>query len=146
MTPNQDGFAQVSYVEYDQVPDPQYVTLSVIGWVPETALVDRCRRHFYHLELNEPTEERWTVRADNHEFLLFWAPLSALPEIISPQDEWLAILRAYLLIIAAIAGALALREATFLIRRARVVPSHNLPKPVSCLAGGLLERLFSGTA
>lgn len=89
-------FAQVCYVEYDQVPDPQYVTLSIIGWVPENALADQLRRHFYHMELIESTEESWTVQTDNHEFQLFWASLSALPEIIFPQDKWLSMLPAHL--------------------------------------------------
>jgi hypothetical protein len=29
------------------------------------------------------------VFADNHFFELFWAPLQALPEIVSPQDRYL---------------------------------------------------------
>jgi 8-oxo-dGTP pyrophosphatase MutT (NUDIX family) len=87
------GFSQVTYEEFDRVPEPQYVTMCITGWVPDDALADRTERHFFHLEPKEGTEERWVVRADNHLFTLFWAPLAALPEIIPPQDEWLQFLR-----------------------------------------------------
>ena len=29
----QAGFTQISYVEHDQMPDPNYVTLQITGWV-----------------------------------------------------------------------------------------------------------------
>jgi 8-oxo-dGTP pyrophosphatase MutT (NUDIX family) len=87
-----DGFSQVTYEEFDRVPDPRYVTLSITGWVPDEVLADSTRRHFFHLEFAGHSEERWTVFADNHRFVLFWAPLSALPEIIYPQSEWLEFL------------------------------------------------------
>jgi hypothetical protein len=29
---------------------------------------------------------------DNHVFTLFWAPLSALPQIMHPQDQWVEVL------------------------------------------------------
>ena len=83
------GFTQVTYEEPDRVPDPQFITMSITGWVPDGVLADTCTRHFYHLEVGGPSEERWTVSSDNHTFTLFWAPLAALPEIIAPQDAWL---------------------------------------------------------
>ena len=86
------GFSQVVYKELDRVPNPQYVTMSITGWVPDRVLVDAKRRHFFHLEFDGPSEERWTVYSDNHYFTLFWAPLVALPDIIHPQDEWLEFL------------------------------------------------------
>jgi hypothetical protein len=67
--------------------------MSITGWVPDEVLADTRRRHFFHLEFEGETATQWTVRTDNHCFTLFWAPLSALPQIISPQDEWLAFLR-----------------------------------------------------
>lgn len=86
------GFTQVKYEEWDQVPDSNYVTLSITGWVPNEVLAERRKRHFFHLEMLGSTPESWEVETDNHVFRLFWAPLAALPEIISPQNEWLRFL------------------------------------------------------
>lgn len=86
------GFSQVTYEEYDREPDRQYVTMAITGWVPDEVLSDTIRRHFYELECAGPTDEQWTVFIDNHTFTLFWAPLSALPEIVPPQNEWLEFL------------------------------------------------------
>jgi 8-oxo-dGTP pyrophosphatase MutT (NUDIX family) len=86
------GFSQVAYEEPDRVPAPNYVSMSILGWVPDDALAGTRRRHFFHLVYLGPSEERWTVFTDSHAFTLFWAPLAALPEIVAPQDEWLAYL------------------------------------------------------
>ena len=86
------GFSQVTYEEFDRVPNPQYVTMCITGWVPDDVLTNVTKRHFFHLEFHGHSEERWTVDADNHRFTLFWTPLADLPEIIQPQDEWLAFL------------------------------------------------------
>jgi len=88
-----EGFAQVTYEEFDRVPDPQYVTLRITGWVPEGVLADTRRRHFFLLEFQGQSADRWTVRSDNHLFTLFWSPLDALPDIVYPQTEWLAFLK-----------------------------------------------------
>jgi 8-oxo-dGTP pyrophosphatase MutT (NUDIX family) len=88
----QGGFAQVTYQEFDRVPDPQYVTMCITGWVPDDALAGMRRRHFYLLDAHARTPERWTVAADTHTFAPFWAPLCALPSIIPPQDRWLEVL------------------------------------------------------
>jgi len=87
------GFVQVTYEEFERVPDPQYITLCITGWVPDEVLADTQRRHFFLLVFDGQTDERWTVFTDNHTFTLFWAPLTGLPEIVHPQDEWLAFLR-----------------------------------------------------
>ena len=84
------GFTQVTYEEPDRVPDPQFITMSITGWVPDSVLADTCVRRFYHLEYRGPSQERWTAFSDNHTFTLFWAPMADLPEIIAPQDAWLA--------------------------------------------------------
>jgi 8-oxo-dGTP pyrophosphatase MutT (NUDIX family) len=89
----EDNFAQIEYVEHDRAPDPTYVTMSIVGWTPASALGDRVRRHFYQLSFAGPSPERWTVRTDDHTFTLFWASLEDLPDIIQPQDEWLAYLQ-----------------------------------------------------
>jgi 8-oxo-dGTP pyrophosphatase MutT (NUDIX family) len=86
------GFSQVTYEEHDRVPDPQYVTMSITGWVPDGVLACSKVRHFFLLEYQGDTKQHWTVSTDNHRFRLFWAPLNALPAIIPPQDQWLAFL------------------------------------------------------
>jgi 8-oxo-dGTP pyrophosphatase MutT (NUDIX family) len=87
------GFSNVTYREWDRVPDPQYIALQITGWVPDAALAYIVHRHFYHLHFDGDSKERWTVFADHgHSFQLFWAPLNALPEIIFPQNTWLEML------------------------------------------------------
>jgi len=85
-------FSQVTYEEPDRATAPQYISMCITGWVPDGVLAGTRKRHFFHLEFHGHAEERWTVRADNHTFTLFWASLAALPEIIHPQDEWLEFL------------------------------------------------------
>jgi 8-oxo-dGTP pyrophosphatase MutT (NUDIX family) len=87
-----DGFSQITYEEPDRVPEPRFITMSITGWVPDGVLADAVRRHFYQLEYCGPSQGRWTTFSDNHTFTLFWASLPDLPEIIPPQDEWLAFL------------------------------------------------------
>jgi 8-oxo-dGTP pyrophosphatase MutT (NUDIX family) len=84
-----NGFCQVLWREWDRWPDPQYLSMSILGWVPEHTLVARQMRHFFVCEFGGETPEQWTVEVDNSRFLLFWAPLAALPPIISPQSAWL---------------------------------------------------------
>lgn len=88
-----NGFSQITYEEFDRVPDPRYVTMSITGWVPDDVLADTSRRHFFHLEYLGLSEDRWAVFTDNHVFTLFWAPLPALPQIIDPQDKWVEFLQ-----------------------------------------------------
>jgi ADP-ribose pyrophosphatase YjhB (NUDIX family) len=83
------GFTQVSYEEWDRVPDGEYITYNITGWTPDDALSPSQRRHFFHLQAPADGPSAWTQAADNHEFQLFWAPLSALPPIIAPQQRWL---------------------------------------------------------
>ena len=87
-----EGFVQVTYEEFDRLPDPRYVTYSITGWVPDFALADRRKRHFFHLTYDGPSTERWVVAVDGHHFTLFWASVAALPPIIHPQDTWIAML------------------------------------------------------
>lgn len=39
-----EGFCQVQYDEWDQFPDPNYITYSITGWVPDDCLVGHLRR------------------------------------------------------------------------------------------------------
>jgi len=84
-----EQFVQILYQEFDREPESQYITYSIMGWVLAEVLADTRRRHFYHLEFNGPSPERWRITTDTHIFAPFWAPLNALPDIIPPQKEWL---------------------------------------------------------
>jgi ADP-ribose pyrophosphatase YjhB (NUDIX family) len=83
------GFTQVSYAEWDRVPDGEYITYCITGWTPDDTLSSSRRRHFFHFQAPAGGPSTWTQIADNHEFQLFWAPLSALPPISAPQQGWL---------------------------------------------------------
>lgn len=52
-------------------------------------------RRFYHLRSN-CNIDNWEQNADNHLFKIFWSPLNKLPEIVSPQNEWLRYISTYL--------------------------------------------------
>ena len=82
-------FSHVTYLEYDNIDDPRYVTYQITGWVPSERLTDSRVRHFFHFEYHGAQSEPWWVQTDNHRFRLFWAPLDALPEIVAPQRVWL---------------------------------------------------------
>ena len=87
-------FAQATYAEFDRLPDPSYVTGQITGWVESAALTQVRRRFFYVLPYDGPAKADWTHHADHHDFHLFWAPVDAMPDLISPQDRWVAYLRA----------------------------------------------------
>lgn len=78
------AFFQVCYTEPDREPDPRYVTMQILGWVPKDALARTRRRHFFELAFAGETAPRWTTFTDRHTFTLFWARLSDLPGIASP--------------------------------------------------------------
>ena len=83
-------FTHVSYVEYDSIPDPTYIRCKITGWVPSENVSARKTRYFFQLTALEETAEEWEVKGDpGHVFKLFWAPISATPRIVSPQDKWL---------------------------------------------------------
>jgi 8-oxo-dGTP pyrophosphatase MutT (NUDIX family) len=86
------GYLHVTYEEWDQWPDRSYVTYQITGWVAEDAVCEAQRRDFYLFECASATPDRWPVEIDNHVYVLFWAPVSRLPQIVTPQDEWLAYL------------------------------------------------------
>ncbi|MFN8441761.1 MAG: NUDIX domain-containing protein [Caldilineaceae bacterium] len=85
----EQGFTQISYVEHDQLPNPNYITMQITGWVQDGSLAGVMQRHFYHLPYEGVSQPRWTVQSDHHTFTLFWAPRNDLPPLISPQDRWL---------------------------------------------------------
>jgi 8-oxo-dGTP pyrophosphatase MutT (NUDIX family) len=85
------GFTQINYTEYDRFPECNYVTYSITGWVPDEVITQRVERHFYHFEVKHQhtTKDNWEQFTDNNLFNLFWSPLSKLPRIVSPQDQWI---------------------------------------------------------
>ncbi|MGN7764171.1 NUDIX domain-containing protein [Paenibacillus sp. 22594] len=83
-----EKFVQISYIEGDKYPEPNYITYQITGWVEETQLASTVERHFYHLHTKSELKE-WEQEADNHTFKLFWSPINKLPEIVSPQNEWI---------------------------------------------------------
>jgi len=87
------GFTQVRYEEPDRLPDPTYTSMCILGWVADERLTGRVQRHFFRLEFQGSSPDRWTVSTDNHIFEPFWAPLDDLPPVIPPQDGWLVFLR-----------------------------------------------------
>jgi 8-oxo-dGTP pyrophosphatase MutT (NUDIX family) len=89
---NSNNFSQITYIEYDQVPNPQHVSMQITGWVQDDFLATLRKRNFYHLKFETDTEARWQVFTDHHTFTLFWVPLDALPDIIPPQNTWLEFL------------------------------------------------------
>jgi 8-oxo-dGTP pyrophosphatase MutT (NUDIX family) len=86
-------FTQITFIENDQEPDPNYVSLQITGWIITEKLACKRRRHFFHFEFIGDSPQQWTNYADHHNFEPFWAPLNNLPQIISPQDEWLKYLK-----------------------------------------------------
>lgn len=92
-----ENFSQVRYVEYDQYPHSQEVSLNITGWVENEKLDQAQRRHYYYLEVEEEVEETWQRQTDNHIFTLFWSSLKALPEIVYPQSAWLEQLNNFLI-------------------------------------------------
>ena len=81
-------FVQVTYMEGDRYPEPNYITYQITGWVEEARLVSQVSRHFYHFHVDH-YRDRWEHEADQHMFQCFWSPLDRLPEIVVPQDQWL---------------------------------------------------------
>ena len=83
-------FTQISYVEYDNMADPTQIRCNITGWVPTENLSMRKTRYFFQLTTPGETADEWEVEGDReHVFALFWAPLSATPPIVPPQDKWL---------------------------------------------------------
>ena len=88
-----EGFTQVTYEEWDEEPDRNYITYQITGWVRDEMLARSLRRHFFHLTHEGDTPASWQVEIDYHTFTLFWAPMDALPRPIGPQAAWLDVLR-----------------------------------------------------
>ena len=85
-----NGFMHVSYVEYECVAHPTRIRCNIRGWVPSEYLSARKTGYFFRLTAFEETAEEWEVKADqDYIFTMFWAPISTLPPLVSPQNKWL---------------------------------------------------------
>jgi hypothetical protein len=91
-----DGFVQVTYEEFDRLPDPRFVSFRLTGWVAAAALTRTRRRFFFVLPFAGEAPDAWDHAADGHVWRLFWAPVNALPALIPPQDAWAPYLTAAL--------------------------------------------------
>ena len=87
-----EGFTQIHYTEPDQIPNPNYVSMQITGWVTDESLATLRKRYFYQIDFEGKTKSRWQTFSDHHIFTVFWAPLNDLPIIIPPQDSWLEFL------------------------------------------------------
>ena len=85
-------FSHISYIERNTHSEPPEVTYQITGWVPTRAITRQVTRYFYHFSYHGQTPTTWSVDTDNHRFQLFWASLTQLPPIVTPQQWWLNIL------------------------------------------------------
>ncbi|HLQ99877.1 MAG TPA: NUDIX domain-containing protein [Sphingobacterium sp.] len=81
-------FTQISYIEGNKYPNPDYITYQITGWMESCKLTSKIQRHFYHLHTHS-TLDNWEHEADKHVFKLFWSPINNLPPIVFPQNQWL---------------------------------------------------------
>lgn len=81
-------FVQVTYREFDQLPNPNCITAEVTGWVDKSAVSQIRRRFFFLLGVSSEKRLTWDHHADHDAWSLFWAPVESLPPIIPPQDTW----------------------------------------------------------
>ncbi len=83
------GFTQVYFYEKDREIDPQYITYSITGWVPDVVLTSLRIHHSYLFSAPNATPARWTISVDYTLVELFWVPVNELPSIVFPQDRWI---------------------------------------------------------
>jgi 8-oxo-dGTP pyrophosphatase MutT (NUDIX family) len=85
---NSGEFVQISYKEGDKFPEPNYITYQITGWTEKSNLASKITRQFYHFQSTSQMDE-WEIKTDSNTFKLFWSPLDNLPQIVSPQNEWI---------------------------------------------------------
>ena len=84
-----DGWMHINYSEPDCLPEKNYDTYSLTGWVQEENLAFKQKRHFYHFVSNNMSADNWHVFTDCHRFEVGWYDINNLPGLTPPQDEWL---------------------------------------------------------
>ena len=59
------------------------------GWVPTDSLADRMDRFFYHFEITQPTQERWTVQEKGKPPCeCYWVSLLQVPTLDHEPRVW----------------------------------------------------------
>jgi len=86
----QNGYAEVLFEDIDHHADPPRPFRPQQGWVRRSLLSRHIHRYQYWLACDFATPENWPVAVDGHIFDLFWTPLQPAPDLVWPQDEWLA--------------------------------------------------------
>ncbi|MBP7732525.1 MAG: NUDIX hydrolase [Caldisericia bacterium] len=84
------GWTQINYSEPDCLPNPNFETYSLTGWVEREKLAKCQKRHFYHFGSKHVGTNPWCVFSDYHMFEVGWHRLDSLPQLMPPQDQWLA--------------------------------------------------------
>jgi len=84
-----NGYNQITYQEYDDVNNPNYISYQITGWVPRESLTKNIRRFFYRLNYQEESEDKWEWITDNHSVEIFWVPIKKMPIINNYQQRWL---------------------------------------------------------
>lgn len=85
-----EDWTQIRYDEPDCLPNPNFDTYSLTGWVESEKLAKKQKRHFYHFVSNSMEQESWNVFSDCHTFEVGWHLMGMLPKLTPPQDEWIA--------------------------------------------------------
>lgn len=87
-----NGFSLVTYREYDDFYNPQYITYEMTGWVEDSSLAYCINREYFLVKTSACEKDSWEIFTDNHTFQLFWADINDLPQVVTPQDQWLRFL------------------------------------------------------
>lgn len=82
-------WVQINYSEPDCLPNQNFETYSLTGWVEREKLAKWQKRHFYHFGSKHMDTNTWQVFSDCHTFEVGWFRMNQLPELMPPQDEWL---------------------------------------------------------
>ncbi len=83
-------YTRVVYEVYDIQGDVWRVAETTTGWIPSAALTGQVERHLFHLQTTAVTPDRRICRGDaDHDFQLYWVPLTQNPGLVRGQDPWL---------------------------------------------------------
>jgi len=82
------AFSEIVYEEHDFNVQPKRVLVRYSGWVESDAIADAVERHFFHFEVNAPTQDRWVQHAEQR-FECYFTLLVPKPRLVHPQQAWL---------------------------------------------------------
>ncbi|MDJ0757611.1 MAG: NUDIX domain-containing protein [Ardenticatenaceae bacterium] len=86
----ENGYVWGIHENFDFTYNPPRSLDKRSGWVDLSCLTDKQLRHYFTLAPNDPSPNRWWHDSDNHRWQLEWRPLSPPPQLMPPQDQWLA--------------------------------------------------------